>query len=201
MSTDTSSIETVEHPDGRRERKKLQTRTALHEAAYRLVQEQGLDATTIDQICEQADVSSRTFFNYFPSKAAAALGLPAEPFDGEAAERFRNASGSLVDALCDMITSGDQFAARQAKMKKLVMHNPELVPALMSTMGEARGRFVELVAERASSHAEAELAVTLVLSALGMSVHHVDARELPDSGQLRETVDALVAVRGVSLAG
>ena len=68
-----STVET-EHADGLRERKKQQTRVALHEAAYRLVQEQGLEGTTIDQICLEADVSSRTFFNYYPSKAAAALG-------------------------------------------------------------------------------------------------------------------------------
>ena len=46
--------------DSRRERKKHQTREALHEAAYRLVQEHGLEHTTIDQICLDADVSSRT---------------------------------------------------------------------------------------------------------------------------------------------
>ncbi|CAN5154817.1 hypothetical protein BH11ACT3_BH11ACT3_25050 [soil metagenome] len=187
--------------DGLRERKKAQTRHAIHEAAYGLVKEQGLEGTTIDQICQQADVSSRTFFNYFPSKTAAAMGIPGEPVDRESEERFRSATGSLVDALCDMIAGGDQFAARQSRVKGLVMSNPELVPSLMSTMAATRGRFVELASERASSPAEAELAVTLVLAALGLSVHSGVAADLPTAERLKSTLDALIRVRTAPLAG
>jgi AcrR family transcriptional regulator len=186
-------------PDGLRERKKLQTRLALHEAAYRLVQEHGLEGTTIDQICIEADVSSRTFFNYFPSKVAAALGLPSEPVGQEAEARFRAATGSLVDALCDMITADEQFAARQARVKKLVTQNPELLPALTSMMSTTRGRFVELATERAASRADAESAVTLVLAAIGMSMHSGEHPNVPSSEQLKKTIDALVKVRSASV--
>lgn len=71
-----STIES--HPagdSGLRERKKQQTRQALHDAALTLVSAHGLDGVTIEQICADADVSPRTFFNYFSSKAHAALGL------------------------------------------------------------------------------------------------------------------------------
>jgi AcrR family transcriptional regulator len=58
-------------PDvGRRERKKAQTRQALIDAAWDLFQERGYTATTIEDITERVDVSSRTFFRYFPSKEA-----------------------------------------------------------------------------------------------------------------------------------
>ncbi|MCU1417293.1 MAG: TetR family transcriptional regulator [Schumannella sp.] len=190
-----------QHGDGRRERKKQQTRNALHEAAHRLVQEHGLEGTTIDQICLEADVSSRTFFNYFPSKAAAALGLPAEAVDAEAVERFRAATGSLVDALSDMITAGEQFAARQARVKRLVMNNPELIPSLTTAMTAARGRFVELAGERAASPAEAERAVTLVLAAVGFSVHSGDASDLLTAERLKATIDELVQVRSAPVVG
>lgn len=52
----------------RRERKKLETRQALFEAALSLFREQGYDETTIEEITQQADVAKGTFFNYFGSK-------------------------------------------------------------------------------------------------------------------------------------
>ena len=85
---------------GLRERKKLATRLALHEAALQLVAERGLDHVSVDDIAERADVSPRTFFNYFSSKDDAVLGL--DP-DGAAqqVEAFlaRPADESPVQAL------------------------------------------------------------------------------------------------------
>ncbi|MFE7978463.1 TetR/AcrR family transcriptional regulator [Streptomyces shenzhenensis] len=51
-----------------RERKKIKTREAIRSATYRLVTEQGYDATTVEQIAERAEVSPSTVFRYFPTK-------------------------------------------------------------------------------------------------------------------------------------
>ncbi|MPY50300.1 TetR/AcrR family transcriptional regulator [Streptomyces acidicola] len=51
-----------------RERKKLKTRTAIRDATYRLIKEQGYEATTVEQIAEEAEVSPSTVFRYFPTK-------------------------------------------------------------------------------------------------------------------------------------
>lgn len=53
---------------GLRERKKLKTRIAIRRATYRLIEEQGYEATTIEQIAEAAEVSASTVFRYFPTK-------------------------------------------------------------------------------------------------------------------------------------
>ena len=53
---------------GLRERKKQKTRGAIQREAMRLFQEQGYDATTVEQIAEAAEVSQSTFFRYFPTK-------------------------------------------------------------------------------------------------------------------------------------
>lgn len=78
---------------GLRQRKKQKTRDAIQREAMRLFQEQGYEATTIDQIAAAVDISPSTFFNYFPAKedvvtydrydpmllASLAAGPPGEP--------------------------------------------------------------------------------------------------------------------------
>lgn len=63
-----SSKPTGAVPEGRRERKRRQTRERIEEAARTLFLERGFDATTIDDIAAAADISKRSFFDYFPSK-------------------------------------------------------------------------------------------------------------------------------------
>jgi AcrR family transcriptional regulator len=60
---------------GLRERKRADTRLRIERAALTTVLERGLDSATIDAIAAAADISSRTFFNYFDSKEAAILGV------------------------------------------------------------------------------------------------------------------------------
>src|SRR5690554_2629029 len=60
---------------GLRERKLRETRQALERATVELALEHGLEHVTIEQIAERADVSPRTFFNYFGSKEDALLGV------------------------------------------------------------------------------------------------------------------------------
>src|ERR1700722_4110840 len=55
-------------PAGLRMRKMLKTRLAIYDAALELFAQQGFEATTVEQIAHQAEVSTATFFRYFPSK-------------------------------------------------------------------------------------------------------------------------------------
>ena len=59
-------------PRARTERKQIRTRTRLLEAGYAVMAEVGVDAATIAEITERADVGFGTFYNYFDSKEALA---------------------------------------------------------------------------------------------------------------------------------
>ena len=73
---------------GLRERKKLATRLAIHEAGMQLFAEHGFTATTVDAIAEAAGVSRATVFTYFPTKEEIVFGDAAAAVDA-LAERLR----------------------------------------------------------------------------------------------------------------
>jgi AcrR family transcriptional regulator len=53
--------------------KKMRTRRSIEDAAFALFESQGYEETTVDQIAARAEVSTTTFFRYFPSKAEVVL--------------------------------------------------------------------------------------------------------------------------------
>ena len=65
----------IEPKLGLRERKKRRTRETIVSVATTLFAEQGYEATTTAQIADAADVSSSTFFKYFPTKADVVFSL------------------------------------------------------------------------------------------------------------------------------
>ncbi|MFJ9211412.1 TetR/AcrR family transcriptional regulator [Streptomyces sp. NPDC102264] len=88
-----------------RERKKLATWRAIQTAALRLFDEQGYEATTVEQIAEAANVSRATFFNYFAGKDAAVLDQdPEERLNWQALMAERPADEPLWDSLTAILT-------------------------------------------------------------------------------------------------
>jgi AcrR family transcriptional regulator len=68
-----SPVNSPKRRRGVRGLKKDKTRRALLETADRLFQRKGYEGTTLEEICEGAQISLRTFFRYFESKRDLAL--------------------------------------------------------------------------------------------------------------------------------
>ena len=83
---------------GRRERKKLELRERIVDAAGALIGRQGLAQTTVDQIAEACDIAQATFFNHFASKGAlidTLVGRLANTFNGV----LEGVPGTVVDGV------------------------------------------------------------------------------------------------------
>ena len=72
-------------PEGLRARKRRKTLIGIQSAAVRIALAEGIDAVTVDRVCAEVDVSRSTFFNYFPNRDAAIVGLPMEIIGGDEA--------------------------------------------------------------------------------------------------------------------
>jgi AcrR family transcriptional regulator len=127
---------------GRRERKKLATRHALSSAALQLAVERGLENVTIEDITARADVSLRTFRNYFASKYEAICAI--------AADRARHIGASLLerptseplwDAIVNAVLQHYQEAGQAL--------DPELMSAIKLVVSSPaiRGEYLKIDAE------------------------------------------------------
>jgi AcrR family transcriptional regulator len=138
---------------GLRERKRLQTRARLEEAAVALVLRDGLEHTTVDAISELADVSPRTFFNYFDSKDTAILGLRHADLDEEivAAQLDEGAAAGLVEGVVHLLLNvmGAPQAALSMREDRLeiVRRYPQLLADQLTRMTQITGRLAATVAE------------------------------------------------------
>lgn len=139
---------------GLRERKKRARRDALIDATHRLVDRDGLDAVTVEAICEAAGVSVRTFFNYFETKDDAVLGHATYPIDPLVEEEFAagGPTGDLVADLEHLVASLLEAApparARLAKGLEIASREPRLLARHLAWLDKHKGNLQDLVARR-----------------------------------------------------
>ncbi|MCL2514415.1 MAG: TetR/AcrR family transcriptional regulator [Microbacteriaceae bacterium] len=144
---------------GLRERKRVATRHAIERAAIELSLEKGYENVTVDEIAEQADVSPRTFFNYFSSKEAAVVGHHPEGPDAEKVEAFLAAPvdqpvlagihqmlSSFIEAKSDEDTRA--VHELQERRMQLMLRHPTLFRQRMEGMDEMTNKMTEIVARR-----------------------------------------------------
>jgi AcrR family transcriptional regulator len=112
----------------RRERRRLEIRERILEAALLLFETQGYEATTVMEIARRADIAYGTFFNHFPSKLHLLRELSDLALHNLFAnvEEVRRQPGSFADRLVALFES----SARRAEDKGHRMR--ELIGAMMA---------------------------------------------------------------------
>lgn len=156
---------------GRRERKKAQTRRTLTAAAIHLSIERGSpDRVTVEEISEAADVSPRTFFNYFSSKEDAILGVdPERRAELRAELELRPAEEPPIEALRAALLASaegiDENAELWAQRLQLVREHPSLSPGYVASFADFERGLVEAMATRLQLDPDADLYPAVVVAA------------------------------------
>jgi AcrR family transcriptional regulator len=160
---------------GLRERKKLATRVALHRAALQLVAERGLEHVSVDDIAARADVSPRTFFNYFPAKDDAVLGLDPDVLTQQVeAFLLRPADETPVQAL--RAVAHDQAAEMATETElwplrlRVIDAHPSLLGRLAASFGEAERALADAIATRSGTRFGADAYPMLLAGVAGVAM-------------------------------
>ncbi|MGB8940617.1 MAG: TetR family transcriptional regulator [Streptomyces sp.] len=143
-------------PLGLRERKKLKTRIAIREATYRLIEEQGYDATTVEQIAEAAEVSASTVFRYFPTKEDIVLTDEYDPLLEEEL-RARPVGEPIVESLRHVLRRAVGLGFRESPEEvrlrtRLMVEVPAVRSRMLESMSVTGRMLCRVIADRTGRH-------------------------------------------------
>ncbi|WP_329338851.1 TetR family transcriptional regulator [Streptomyces sp. NBC_00663] len=181
-------------PLGLRERKKRQTRERIRREAYRLFAEHGYEATTVDQIAEAAEISSSTFFRYFPTKEDVVLQDEYDPALADAVAS-RPADEPIVDAILASLKGplGTVFHQdREALLlrARLTFNDPAIRASNVAEQERSERAMARVIADRAGRDAddlEVKCAAAAVIAVFTALVRHwVEADGEEDLAELYE---------------
>nr|WP_246215081.1 TetR family transcriptional regulator [Modestobacter muralis] len=189
---------------GLRERKKADTRAALAAATVRLAVDRGWEHVTVEAIAAAADVSYRTFFNYFSSKEESLL-QPGGPDQPRLSTRLRAVPADLAPfaavraaARAELVELEADPAGLRERMTVL-MSTPSLLPRLVEMSATDEREFALAVAERTGADADTDLLPALLSAVVSAALRvsllrwHAQGGTTPLTALADEALDAVAA--------
>jgi AcrR family transcriptional regulator len=189
----TPAVQVCSPTAGRRERKKQRTREALVDSAFRLFAEKGFEATTVEEIADAVDVSSRTFFRYFASKedvlatfqdeqfGAVKEAFAARPADEPVITALRHAAVSVIRACEDGAFGFDP--ERFGCIRQLMESSPAVFGSSLEHGQKKHAEMTRLIAERMGVDPVTDLRPHVVAAVVNGVFH--TAFELLSSGTVK----------------
>jgi AcrR family transcriptional regulator len=158
---------------GLRERKKVDTRRALSDAALKLAFERGLDGVTREDIAELAGVSLRTFNNYFGNKYEALAYRHVQRMERSLAV-FRERPvdeplwSAIAEAVLEPLTAEGVAEVAPTRKQLAVIRTVVLVPETRLAMFKTLfADWVEAIAERTGADQERDMYPRMVAGVMG----------------------------------
>lgn len=183
-----------EHVLTLRERKARETQLGIERATLELALENGLANVTIEHIAERADISSRTFFNYFASKEDAVMGYSLRDKEVDILENYPKhptAAGTYGDLRAFIIQLlGGQMAKDHmlAERMEVLTDNPHVMRRLLGYLEQQISKLTELVANSLATEAgeavtkQHEVAAEMLVHLGGTAVGYAMERWRKDAG-------------------
>lgn len=175
---------------GLRERHKQRTRQSLLDAAMNLFEKQGYENTTVAQITAAAEVSQKTFFNYFRSKddvvftnPQARLTAALEVIGRRGDEPMTDILVSAVETMLGLASQDDLLTGLAGTRLRMITNVPALQATALQRLALANGQLARALSDAYPSLDDYDAAIAVgtmlgaVLAATVASVSRGDPAE------------------------
>ncbi len=195
---------------GLRERKRRETRLALNQATIRLCMQRGWHNVTVDDIAAAANVSPRTFRNYFSTKAEAVAAGHLERMLRIADElRTRPEDEPLWTAITNAVAAEFEPPAKRSEVTadgkhwmeriRFLFTEPAIHAEVLKSSAAAQGELAKAIAERTGAKSPRKLhpqvTAAVVIAVVGLVVERWlrDGPSGPVVPHLRKALDLVAA--------
>lgn len=153
-----------------RELKRQRTKRKIEDSATALVVKHGFANVTVDDICQNAEISRRSFFNYMDSKDEAVLGMPPMSLSEDRARDFVNLpsenivrsaleyiAAAVDDAKEEVIEQGVDKEFRETlrqRRQEILNNEPTLAVMSLNRFREQSRRMHGLIVDHLTVHPE-----------------------------------------------